>query len=126
MEYVMACYRTSDNKHSDRPASRMQDQGRDMTDFRPSCATNNEIIRVNKIQNNGEYRTFLINNADTLIRDNHDALCRKLGCECGAKEKQMGCVSDNPFYGTNANKPQRVAIPSGGTPPTGFRQISNF
>ena len=120
----MSCYRTSDNKFEDRPACMMQGKGRDLTDFRPNCTMNSLIIAQNNIHSNGIYRQFLQNNAEKIIEQNHNELCRRLGCDCGQGYPASQCAYTNPFYGNNEQKLVRLTVPGGAEPPTGVRQIS--
>jgi hypothetical protein len=67
MKECSECSRASDNKYFNCPP-KMAD-GRHFTDYRPRCQTN-AIIPNNQPLNSYEYRQYLINNADGLMKDN--------------------------------------------------------
>ena len=69
------CYKTSDNKHSSSPP-RMND-GRHFTDYRSNNLINHLLIKNNKVHNNHDYKTFLIENSDKLRELNWNYACQK-------------------------------------------------
>ena len=120
----MSCYTASDNKYNERPACMMQMGTREMTDYRPNCTLNNVIMADNDITTNAQYRQLLINNADKLIKQQHNEVCMKLGCKCDGYEKSNICAYSNPDYGFDKYLPVRLSVPGGGIPPTGVKQIT--
>lgn len=80
-----SCFRTSDAKHLQCPA-RMED-GRSMTDYRPSNYIDDLIRADNNISNSLHYRVFLQNNANTLMDKNRQIACLENCCgPCDSKE----------------------------------------
>ena len=75
---MSTCYKTSDNKFMDCPP-RMAD-GRHFTDYRPNCHTNNLLRADNEIGNSFQYRSFLTENAETLMDKNREIACAKNCC----------------------------------------------
>lgn len=75
---MSTCYKTSDNKFMDCPP-RMAD-GRHFTDYRPNCHTNNLLRADNEIGNSFQYRSFLAENASTLMDKNREIACSKNCC----------------------------------------------
>jgi len=64
----MTCRKTSDNLNFECPA-KMSD-GRIFTDYRPSCDVEHALYNSNALRNSFEYRTFLTNNAQTIMQYN--------------------------------------------------------
>ena len=73
-----SCYKVSDNKFFNCPA-RMAD-GRHFTDYRPNCHLNNGIRFSNNMKNTFDYRRFLTNNADELMKINASVAYERNGC----------------------------------------------
>ena len=63
----------SNNKYFDCPP-RMSD-GRNFTDYRPSCDVNNAYLNLGDILNSYEYRMFLTRNAENLMNKNRQTAC---------------------------------------------------
>lgn len=103
------CYKTSNNKYFGCPP-RMAD-GRNFTDYRPSCHVNNLIRQNNSTYNSFQYRMFMTQNANKLMDLNRTYACQKNCCgpcqspyDVGTmmpSESYMGCSSKNcaPFKG---------------------------
>ena len=51
----------------------LMNDGRHGTDYRPSADVNLEIQKQNKIENNNDYREFLIKNASEIMKQNLSA-----------------------------------------------------
>ena len=113
----------SDNNFHDRPASKMQGGGRDITDFRPNSMLNNLIVLENNIDSNYSYRQYLQGNAQKIMNKNHEEVCARLGCDCGHGILPNVCETSDPKYGYDSHKSVRLSVPSGGLPPPGIRQI---
>jgi hypothetical protein len=67
------CYSASNNIHYSKPP-RMSD-GRNYTNWSPSCEINDKLVHSIGITNNHDYRQYLINNADKLIAGNQLNSC---------------------------------------------------
>jgi hypothetical protein len=59
---------------------RMED-GRFFTDYRPRCVVDSTIRSQNNIQNNFDYRMFLINNGEKMIQNFRVEAVKKNKCE---------------------------------------------
>ncbi len=57
------------------------DDGRHFTDYRPRCIVDSTIRSQNHINNNFDYRMFLINNADKVIQNFRYEAVKKNKCE---------------------------------------------
>jgi len=57
------------------------DDGRHFTDYRPGCIVDSTIRSQNHINNNFDYRMFLINNADKVIQNFRYEAVKKNKCE---------------------------------------------
>lgn len=71
----MSCYKTSNNKYFDCPA--LMSDGRQFTDYRPSCQVDSMLQVNNKIMNSFQYNNFLTNNAVQLMNLNNMLACKK-------------------------------------------------
>lgn len=72
------CNTASNNKHLDCPA--IMSDGRTFTDYRPSSTVDDMIRLSNNVMSNFEYRQFLTNNGDSIMKINNKYLENKLGC----------------------------------------------
>tara|TARA_B100001093_G_scaffold397504_1_gene384774 strand:+ start:512 stop:1033 length:522 start_codon:yes stop_codon:yes gene_type:complete len=75
---MASCYKTSDNRYFN-CAPIMQD-GRQFTDFRPSCSMNNIIASSNGIESAYQYRMFLQRNGNKVMGMNKDYNKRMSDC----------------------------------------------
>lgn len=76
------CYKGSNNIHFDYPA--LMSDGRNYTNWDPACEKNKFLIAKNDIQSNFQYRQFLTNNANNLIKTNKKQACDNCGvCDYG-------------------------------------------
>jgi hypothetical protein len=76
------CYKGSNNIHFDYPA--LMSDGRLYTNWDPACEKNKNLIKQNGIQTNYQYRQFLINNGNHLMKSNNIAACDQCGvCQYG-------------------------------------------
>ena len=71
----MDCYKVSNNKYFDCPA--LMSDGRQFTDYRPSCQVDSLLQVNNNIMNSFQYSNFLTNNALQLINFNNSLACKK-------------------------------------------------
>lgn len=67
----------SNNIHFDSPPIMMD--GRNFANWQPGGAVNEEIRRKENITTNWQYRRFLTNNADEIIKKNQEAACGQNG-----------------------------------------------
>lgn len=81
------------------------DDARHFTDYRPNCHINNLVRANNKLTNQQEYRTFLTNHAEELMRINRAYACQKNCCGPCSKDTAVphqtvtkctkeGCVTE--------------------------------
>jgi hypothetical protein len=89
------CYAGSNNIHLDFPP--IMNDGRNFANWQPGAVINEQLRKEAKIQTNWEYRRYLSNNADTIIKYNQLAA---LG-DCCSNTGQYGdgqTVSNNSPY----------------------------
>jgi hypothetical protein len=89
------CYSGSNNIHTDFPP--IMHDGRNYADWQPGAVINENIRKEAKITSNWEYRKYLCNNADTIIKYNQLSACG----DCCANTAQYGTgqtVSNNSPY----------------------------
>jgi hypothetical protein len=72
------CYKTTNNKYFNCPP-RMSD-GRQFTDYRPTCDVNNLIASNNNLVSSYDYRQYLIQNADKLMDINRAYTVQMSSC----------------------------------------------
>ena len=84
------CYSGSNNIHFDYPA--IMSDGRNYANWLPGAAINEKIRKDEGIKTNWDYRRYLIQNADTIIKNNQIAACD----EC--------CAVPNGTYSSNTNE----------------------
>lgn len=75
------CYSGSNNIHFDFPPIMMD--GRNFADWQPGAVINEKIREDAGIKTNSDYRRFLINNADRIIKYNQLQACDQC-CSCPA------------------------------------------
>jgi hypothetical protein len=73
------CYNASNNIHDNFPA--LMSSGNLYTDYKSACKTNNQIKEKNSIKSNYQYRQWLINNAESVMKSNSIAACNQC---CGS------------------------------------------
>jgi hypothetical protein len=71
------CYSGSNNIHFDYPP--LMNDGRAYAGFLQDSVVNEKILQQNNIETNFQYRQFLTQNADTLIRSNQLEACTQCG-----------------------------------------------
>jgi hypothetical protein len=89
------CYAGSNNIYSDFPP--IMNDGRNFANWQPGAVINEYIKQEAKIQTNWEYRKYLSNNADAIIKYNQMSACG----ECCANTAQYGTgipISNNSPY----------------------------
>ena len=65
------CYKATNNIHYKYPA--MMDDGNLYTDWNSACKSNNQLKKNAGITDNYEYRQWLINNSNSIIRQNQES-----------------------------------------------------
>jgi hypothetical protein len=86
------CYSGSNNIHFNFPP--IMSDGRNFSQWQPGDVVNKTLRKENKINTNWQYRKFLVNNADQIIRMNQREACNECGC-CLAGPSQP--TSNQPF-----------------------------
>lgn len=71
------CYSGSNNIHFNFPP--IMSDGRIYSSWQPTAAINNQIQKSAGISTNWEYRTYLANNAKTIMQYNNSTYCNELG-----------------------------------------------
>jgi hypothetical protein len=75
------CYNASNNIHNDFPA--LMSSGNLYTNYNSACKTNNQIKEKTGMKSNYQYRQWLINNAESVMKSNSIAACGEC---CGCME----------------------------------------
>lgn len=76
------CYSGSNNLHFDAPP--LMSDRRAFTSYDPNNETNERIVKENNIKSNYEYRQFLIQNGEKIIKGNQTGACNMCGfCQYG-------------------------------------------
>jgi hypothetical protein len=88
------CYNGSNNIHFGFPP--IMTDGRNYSDWQPNAVANNEIIKNENIKTNWEYRKYLTENADSIIKLNQVNSCNKC-CNCPAVYGSHKSISNSPF-----------------------------
>lgn len=89
------CYAGSNNIHLDFPA--IMNDGRNYADWQPGAVINERLRKEANIKSNWDYRKYLCNNADTIIKYNQLSACG----DCCANTAQYGTghpVTNNTPY----------------------------
>ena len=76
------CNSGSNNIHFDFPP--IMDDGRNYATWQPGAVINERIRQKESIKTNWEYRKYLIENADSIIKQNQLAACNEC-CSCPAR-----------------------------------------
>ena len=99
------CYNGSNNIHFDFPA--IMADGRTFATWQPGAKVNKQIREENNIKSNWEYRKYLTNNADSIIKSNQLAACDNC-CYCPAEYNSQS-TSNSPFlYKSSGSKLDEV------------------
>lgn len=88
------CYSGSNNIHFDFPP--IMTDGRNYTTWQPGAAINEAIRKEQNIKTNWQYRKYLVENADTIIKNNQLAACDQC-CACPAYDKIIQKTTNSPF-----------------------------
>ena len=87
------CYTGSNNIHFDFPP--IMNDGRNFAKWQPGAAINQEIRQENGIKSNWQYRKYLTENADSVIKSNQLEACDEC-CYCPSL-KAGESVPHSPF-----------------------------
>ena len=88
------CYAGSNNIHFDFPP--IMADGRNYATWQPGAAVSERIREVAGIRTNWEYRKYLTENADAIIKANQLEACDAC-CACPARYGDGQSVPNNPF-----------------------------
>ena len=88
------CYSGSNNIHFDFPP--IMSDGRNFATWQPGAFVNEEIKVRENIKTNWQYRQYLTNNADNIIKYNQLAACDQC-CYCPPKYGNNKEMSNTPF-----------------------------
>lgn len=87
------CDKTSNNKYFDCPAR--MDDGRTFTDYRSSSTVDDMIRYSNNVMSSYDYRQFLINNANNIMKVNSQYSTDKVSCNsCNSNEVPFNTTCD--------------------------------
>ena len=90
------CYSGSNNIHFDFPP--IMTDGRNFADWQPGAVINEKIRQDANIKSNADYRKYLTNNADNIIKYNQLQSCDQC-CSCPARYgSEQSCTSKNSPY----------------------------
>lgn len=95
------CYSGSNNIHFDFPPIMMD--GRNFANWQPGAVINEKIREEAHIKTNSDYRHYLINNADKIIKYNQLQACDQC-CSCPAVYgAEIPRTSTNPYLYKSCN-----------------------
>ena len=97
------CYSGSNNIHMDFPA--VMSDGRLYTNWDSACEANNALKNREGIENNYDYRQFLINNGNKIIKSNGVAACDNC-CACLENYNKTPRYNDKYVYKSCSDKKQ--------------------
>ena len=88
------CYAGSNNIHFDFPP--IMTDGRNYATWQPGAVINENIRRKENIKSNWQYRKYLTENADSIIKYNQLEACGQC-CSCPAKYGNEQQMSNTPY-----------------------------
>jgi len=86
------CYSGSNNIHFDFPP--IMSDGRNFASWQPGAEINKTIRKENNIATNWQYRKYLVQNADQIIKLNQQEACNDCGC-CNVPHSEKS--SNTPY-----------------------------
>ena len=95
------CYSGSNNIHFNSPA--LMDDGRNYSSWQQDAVCNDNIKKDANIKSNADYRKYLINNADKIIKINQYEACNNCGTYINldnSREDNLG-VTNTPYIFNN-------------------------
>jgi hypothetical protein len=99
------CYSGSNNIHFDFPP--IMADGRNYATWQPGAVINEQIRQKEGIKTNWQYRQYLTNNADSIIKQNQLSACNDC-CSCPARHTNQPSHSPNAV---NMNKEKVTDAP---------------
>lgn len=98
------CYSGSNNIHFESPP--IMNDGRNYASWQPGAVINNEIKKKTGIKSNWQYRKYLIDNADGIIKYNQTEACNETG-SCPGNYANNGKGPNTPYlYSSCTSKEQ--------------------
>ena len=94
------CYSGSNNIHFGFPP--IMTDGRNYSDWQPNAVVNNQIIKEAGIKSNWQYRKYLTENADSVIKLNQVEACNQC-CTCPAVYGNHRQIPNTPFLYKSCN-----------------------
>lgn len=88
------CYSGSNNIHFDFPP--IMNDGRNYANWQPGAAINEAIRKEQDIKTNWQYRKYLMENADTIIKNNQLSACNECGA-CPMLYNKEQSTTNTPF-----------------------------
>ena len=88
------CYSGSNNIHLDFPP--IMSDGRNFASWQPGNIISEKIREEANIKTNWNYRKYLVENADYIIKNNQLSACDEC-CACPAKYGDNQPISNTPF-----------------------------
>lgn len=88
------CYSGSNNIHFDFPP--IMSDGRNFSKWQPGSKVNEELRKENNIKSNWQYRQYLTQNADSIIKSNQLEACDDC-CYCPVNQSNKQVTSNSPF-----------------------------
>ena len=86
------CYSGSNNIHFDFPP--IMNDGRNYASWQPGAEINKTLRKENNIKSNWQYRNYLVQNADQIIKLNQQEACSDCGC-CNVSQSERS--NNSPF-----------------------------
>ena len=94
------CYSGSNNIHFDYPP--IMNDGRNFATWVPANEVSENIRTKANIQNNNEYRQYLVNNSDSIIRNNQVTACDQC-CYCSASNVGPPVTNNKYLYKSSSD-----------------------
>ena len=111
MKKTGQCQKVSNNKYLNCPAK--MDDGRQFTDYRPSCFLNNLLRMKYNTPDSYSYRQFLIHNANQVRQEMNSYFDEMMDCtECHAKSVPFHtkCVVHSNFSKCTLQDPNGIGV----------------
>ena len=95
------CYGASNNIHFDYPP--IMDDGRNYSEWQPGAALNEKLKQEAGIKSNWQYRRYLTQNADEIIKLNQIAACNQCG-SCPVRHENQETTNSPFLYKSSEEK----------------------
>jgi len=99
------CYSGSNNIHFDYPP--IMADGRLYASWQPNSVINDQIRKDQNIKTNWEYRQYLTNNAQSVMKYNHQEACSELGTPSSFSYANIFPENTGPILFTSINDTKR-------------------